>query len=257
METNYKIQLSKTMWVKVNEFLLSVSSSDSIDALNNKILKEIPAVIPFENSGILIEMGKSSKPVIQESVNLGKKWNDSFNNYYYNISTQPEFDKNTFSINYHSMEKHNKCEYYNDFILPQDINHSAGFIIFAQENPIYTFVLNRTRSERMYSKEELSVIKIIQPHVSNYYRMQSLFERIKKLPVLKSELDTDNGLLSPRESEVTYLLLQRTKPADIAKELRISILTVRKHIQNIYEKLNVMDRKQLFQKIHLDFKKND
>jgi DNA-binding NarL/FixJ family response regulator len=116
--------------------------------------------------------------------------------------------------------------------------------------------LNRTASEHMYTDDEMNIMKIIQPHISNYYRMLSLLGRFRNIPVLISELEEDNSLLSVRESEVIHFLLQRLKPADIAKELKISILTVRKHIQNIYDKLNVMDRKQLYQKIHLDFKKN-
>ena len=71
------------------------------------------------------------------------------------------------------------------------------------------------------------------------------------------EIDNDNSLLSRRESEITYLLLQRLKPDQIAKELRISIFTVRKHIQNIYEKLNVADRKQFFRKIQMNLNNKD
>ena len=242
MIRNYKMQLSKTKWIKVNDFLLSLNSADTIGELNSKIVKEISSVVAFENSGILMELDDTFKPTITESVNSGKKWNDSFNEYYYNISNSPEFDKNIFSANFHELKREHNSEYYNDFLAPQDINYAVGFMISAEENKLtHTLVLNRTRSEHMYNTEELSVMKIIQPHVSNYYKMQSLLSRFRKLPILKSELETDNSLLSERESEITYMLLQRLKPADIAKEFKISVLTVRKHIQNIYEKLNVTD----------------
>ena len=69
------------------------------------------------------------------------------------------------------------------------------------------------------------------------------------MPVHFSELEKDNYLLSKRESEIISLLMQRLKPEEIGRELKISVLTVRKHIQNIYEKLNVMNRQELFQKI--------
>jgi DNA-binding CsgD family transcriptional regulator len=258
MEFIDKKQLSKSRWLKANDFLLSISSADSIEALNSGILKEIPALIPFENSGIFIELDANFKPTILESVNSEKKWNDSFNEYYHNISTAPEFDKNIFFANFNELKHYHQSEYYNDFLLPQDINYSVGIIISAEANkPTHTLVLNRTKSERMYNPGELSVMSIIEPHISGYYKMLSLLERFKRLPVLMPEIGIDNGLLSRRESEITYLLLQRQKPTDIAKELKISILTVRKHIQNIYEKLNVADKKELFRKIHLDFKKND
>ncbi|MFH0977188.1 MAG: helix-turn-helix transcriptional regulator [Spirochaetota bacterium] len=258
MELVDKKQLSKSRWLKANDFLLSVSSADSIKELNTGILEEIPALIPFGNSGIFMELSENFIPTIVESVNSAKKWNDSFNEYYYKISNSPGFDKNIFYANIRALKRYHNSEYYNDFLVPQDISYSAGFMISALGNkPSHIFVLNRTKGERMYTEEELSLMKIIEPHISGYYRMLSLLESFKKLPVLMSELETDSRLLSRREAEITHLLLQRLKPDGIAKELKISILTVRKHIQNIYEKLNVSDRKQLFQKIHLNFNKND
>jgi DNA-binding CsgD family transcriptional regulator len=258
MSNNHPMQLSKNKWTEVNDFLLSVSSVDSIEELNSRILNEIPALIPFEKSGILIGFGNNYKPKIEESINLEKSWNDLFNNYYNSFTVYPAFEKNVFLANHREIQKNAKSEFYNNFLIPLKIKYSIGFIISAEgNNPSHALVLNRTASEHMYTDDEMNIMKIIQPHISNYYRMLSLLGRFRKIPVLISELEEDNSLLSARESEVIHFLLQRLKPADIAKELKISILTVRKHIQNIYDKLNVMDRKQLYQKIHLDFKKTD
>jgi len=56
--------------------------------------------------------------------------------------------------------------------------------------------------------------------------------------------------LTPREKEVCQLLLKRRTYKQIATELFISINTVKKHIQHIYEKLSVNNRSQLFKKIY-------
>ncbi|MEW6574029.1 MAG: LuxR C-terminal-related transcriptional regulator [Bacillota bacterium] len=45
--------------------------------------------------------------------------------------------------------------------------------------------------------------------------------------------------LTPREQEVAQLLLCRLRNKEIAEKLRLSIRTVRKHRQNIYQKLGV------------------
>jgi DNA-binding CsgD family transcriptional regulator len=54
--------------------------------------------------------------------------------------------------------------------------------------------------------------------------------------------------LSPREGEVFILLLTEAAPKDIAYNLDISIYAVNKHISNIYRKLNVQSRTELFAK---------
>lgn len=74
-----------------------------------------------------------------------------------------------------------------------------------------------------------------------------------KLPVMRIELEQYTRMLSEREIEIVNLLLRRLKPGEIAVELDRSPLTVKKHIANIYRKLNITDRQQLFEKIlHTD-----
>ncbi|MBN2401067.1 MAG: response regulator transcription factor [Spirochaetes bacterium] len=255
MEPINRANLSKTLWEKLNEFLLSLNSVESIEQLNYLVLNEISAIIPFDNSGVLIELGRDFKPEIKESINLEKKWIDLFNTYFYETIAPPDYDKIVFSADHRQMKTQH--EYYNEFLAPQNIKNVAGFAIFGRQNtPTHSVLLNRTKSEGMFRANDLIILKTIQPHISGYYRMLSVTECLRKLPVVAPELDPDNRLLSGRESEITCLLLQRLKPVDIAKELKISILTVRKHIQNIYQKLNVSDKQQLFRKIQQDYKNN-
>ena len=49
-------------------------------------------------------------------------------------------------------------------------------------------------------------------------------------------------VLTPREKEILSLLCKGLNYQEIANTLVISQFTVRKHIQNIYAKLNVSDR---------------
>jgi len=51
--------------------------------------------------------------------------------------------------------------------------------------------------------------------------------------------------LTPREMEVARLAAQGRRNAEIANELRISILTVETHIKHIYGKLKVRSRTEL------------
>ncbi|KGA98649.1 hypothetical protein AJ85_06425 [Alkalihalobacillus alcalophilus ATCC 27647 = CGMCC 1.3604] len=62
------------------------------------------------------------------------------------------------------------------------------------------------------------------------------------------DCDTNKNLvlhLTSREREVTYFLCKGYRYEEIAKELYISINTVKKHIKNIYQKTNVNSRASL------------
>jgi DNA-binding CsgD family transcriptional regulator/multisubunit Na+/H+ antiporter MnhF subunit len=55
--------------------------------------------------------------------------------------------------------------------------------------------------------------------------------------------------LSPREKEVTLLLLQGKSAKEIANVLDITVSTANFHIRNIYKKLNISKRSELFARI--------
>ncbi|HEY8499602.1 MAG TPA: helix-turn-helix transcriptional regulator, partial [Clostridia bacterium] len=57
--------------------------------------------------------------------------------------------------------------------------------------------------------------------------------------------------LSPREKEVASLLLQGQSAKEIAVILEISISTVNFHIKNLYKKLNIGNRSELFARFAL------
>ena len=249
------MRVTDKAWSKLNSFLLSVGSAESIEELNQEILKNISSIIPFDNSGVSISLREGIDPKITASVNSENRWNDLFNSHYHSISIFPDFDRNIFYADNLQLRDAFKTEYYNDFLLPQKIRYTAGFILFSRENiPCGTLVLNRSDSCGMFSDEELMLLKISAQHISNYSRMLSISESLKKIPVMITELETGNKILSPRETEIVSLLMKRMKPSEISRELKISLLTVRKHIQNIYDKLNVMDRKQLYQRINQNYK---
>lgn len=251
------MRLSVKDWEKINNFLLSIGSAQSVEVLNTILLDTVSELVPFERPGILIELGSSLIPRISASVNSEQKWNDLFNGYYHTISKAPDLGESIFSADNRILRDDFNREYYHDFIIPQDISFSAGLVFFSSDNrPTHSLVLNRGSSERMYTEKEITLLKIISPHISSHYRNLQAAESLHSVPVVAAELEHNRGVLSRREGEIAMLLLRRLRPSDIARRLDISLLTVRKHIQNIYQKLEVSDRKQLLQRIHNEYRKN-
>lgn len=53
--------------------------------------------------------------------------------------------------------------------------------------------------------------------------------------------------LTPAEAEVVKLLLEDTKPIEIARRRRCSLNTVRNHIRNVHKKLGIANTPELIQ----------
>ncbi|ULQ61204.1 helix-turn-helix transcriptional regulator [Brucepastera parasyntrophica] len=61
--------------------------------------------------------------------------------------------------------------------------------------------------------------------------------------------------LTPREQEVLVMLLSGRVPKQIAGKLNISYETTRFHIKNLYRKLNIQSRAELFDMYYSDLGK--
>ncbi len=74
--------------------------------------------------------------------------------------------------------------------------------------------------------------------------------------VLSPALSQEVSLIQPphsltdREKNVVFLIIRGKKNQEIAQELNISIPTVKKHIQNIFQKMNVSNRASLIAKLY-------
>lgn len=56
--------------------------------------------------------------------------------------------------------------------------------------------------------------------------------------------------LTPREAEVLELLIRDASYAEICSELNVTINTVKKHVNNLYRKVDVASKSELFKKFH-------
>ena len=80
-------------------------------------------------------------------------------------------------------------------------------------------------------------------------------DRKKELPDTEHDITKDpeaacrKAGLTSRETEITLLLLQNFHNAEIATQLHISESTVKKHVSNIYAKLEVGRREELKDKL--------
>jgi DNA-binding NarL/FixJ family response regulator len=66
----------------------------------------------------------------------------------------------------------------------------------------------------------------------------------------KGQVSSDAEILTEREKEILDLLAQGYLYKEIATELYISKLTVKKHIHNIYDKLHVQTRTEALNKAY-------
>jgi len=118
-------------------------------------------------------------------------------------------------------------------------------IFNAIKSGAYGYLLKETKAEKIYEAigETLSGGAAMSPSIA----MKTL--KLLKNPVVFENPETSEVIeLSTREIEVLEQLSKGLKNKDIADNLFISFSTVKKHIENIYKKLQAHNRIELIQK---------
>lgn len=101
--------------------------------------------------------------------------------------------------------------------------------------------LNRLHEDEDFSDKEVQILKVLQPHIFNRLKMWHVVARHSSTETVFIH---DYGI-SLRESDVVRCILQGMSNAEISSELNISQGTVKKHLENIFQKTSVHSRIEL------------
>jgi DNA-binding CsgD family transcriptional regulator len=129
-----------------------------------------------------------------------------------------------------------RTQFYADFLRPWGPN---GFLMSvclpAPTGRTRTFTLHSERAD--FAERERTLLDLLQPHLSQLRRTAEV--RIRARAAI---LATQDDRLTERETEILRRVAEGMRNREIAQALWIAPGTVKKHLDNIYAKLDVRDR---------------
>jgi DNA-binding CsgD family transcriptional regulator len=135
-----------------------------------------------------------------------------------------------------SVEELHALDLYREVYARMGAEDQISFILPSEPGMIVGIALNR--ATRGFTDAERELLELVRPHLAQAFRGAHLRERAD--PTSPRRLA---GLgLTEREAEVMRLLVAGHSAAGVAEELTISVHTARRHIANIYSKLEVENR---------------
>jgi DNA-binding CsgD family transcriptional regulator len=125
---------------------------------------------------------------------------------------------------------------YSEWLHPYDIEHELELAIPSPQWHTRTFVFDRVgRGSRDFSERDRLALDLLKPHLTRLWEKAAERKR-------HAAVESDAAILTAREREVlSWVARGRTNP-QIAEILWLSPATVRKHLENVYEKLEVNTR---------------
>jgi DNA-binding NarL/FixJ family response regulator len=109
--------------------------------------------------------------------------------------------------------------------------------------------LHRSHLALDFTDLECAILDVVRSHIQNFYNCFETISRLSRSAPTKEEIIERCGSLSHREVEIAVLLCQGLTFGEIATCLFISRRTVETHIENMYDKLNVHDKKTAIEKL--------
>lgn len=128
-------------------------------------------------------------------------------------------------------------------------------------NELLSCIYSRAKE---YSEQQLTMMCMIQPHLETAWKNWKRLRRMQRELVVLQEAvahsdDEDAEMvrlreavnsLTNRQCDVVELIAEGMDNQQIADQLRISVFTVKKHLQMIFKKLDILHRTELAAKWH-------
>lgn len=142
-----------------------------------------------------------------------------------------------------SEEVRNKSLFYQDYLKAFDLIHVAGIVIANNETFLGTATFYKSAQGGDFDHRDMYILELFVPHLKRKFeneRRKGLGKEGNSPFLLKYGYQLTN-----REIEIMGLLLYGYSNGEIGLRLKIATNTVKKHISNIYSKLDVENRPQL------------
>jgi len=143
-----------------------------------------------------------------------------------------------------------KSKQYKEMYEPQDIYHGLYVTIVHNDYPLGLLGLFRAKEEPEFSAKDLFCMELLKIHLELKLYMLLTEEQAKpnSQSVTSAAQNSVSYNLSRREQEIISHICKGETDEEISNCLYISRGTLRRHVYNIYRKVNVKSRVQLIKK---------
>jgi DNA-binding CsgD family transcriptional regulator len=130
--------------------------------------------------------------------------------------------------------------YYREFMLPLKHRHVADMFFRSDGDIIGVLTMLREAGLRPFSQQELTLLRQLQPFLEYTLNTVYLPKRYRERESIQASFK-----LTERELDVVELIVAGASNKIIARELALSLATVKTHIQHIFHKVEVPSRTAL------------
>lgn len=246
------MELTNNDWMYVNNLVLKINSNISNAKMREAALNSLKLKIPNDASTFFVtnECGDLIDPIyvgLPRSIpeKYPSIWQDIDYKKWIFATGKTGVFRTSDLMDSHTFEKQ---KYYVDVLNKLDLYHEITVSLAYEDEFLGVITLFRSKDRCGFTEHEAELLKMLQEHFAqrlfrDKYLNSSTTE--SQLLVQAANALAKKHTLTIRETEITQLLVQNVELPCICEQLYISLSTARKHIANIYRKLDVHSHLEL------------
>lgn len=242
--------LESNDWMILNSIIYKIYTTENPLVMRQQLLEQMKLVLDFDSADFYLaskeEEGKLVEPVM------------------YNCDEEQvaayEEPGNTRGIMYNGKslvyretdiipeEKRVETEYYKKVYRPNNWNYSIQMILGKDKEFLGVITFYRTIGKDNFQYNDIFLLDLLKDHLAYRLYRDRRENNSGKEKLTVTEAAEEYGL-TKRERTILRLLMQGEDNNQLCEELSISVNTLKKHILNIYRKLGIRNRVQMFKMI--------
>lgn len=249
------VKLFDRDWRFIVEAIYQINSITSLDSFQREVLEHLQVVAPADQGTFFLYSTDGDFRPIGTPVVVGDPakymdlfMNGSYNNdpYFTGMVSLGQRNRVFRDSDILPEEYRIRTRLYREVYARQGIHYGLRAFLICNNSLEGNISIFNTKERGEFSDKAVEILAILEPHIALKLWMLRHPDRtqIQKPPIDATTLISYG--LTNRELEILAAVMQGTSDRDIADRLCISFSTFKKHLYNIYRKLNVNSRIQLY-----------
>ena len=248
-------------WQALSQLIYRMNRCKDYTDFSKTILEQIQSIIPF-SQGLVFKASKtesninlSNAAIIPQTPELQFYVDKYMNGRYASRWTSYLNSPWSSVFRYSNITPDNawtNTPIYTEILKPQNLYYAIYMTFVHRDQPLGAIAIWRKQNEQDFSDRELFMLEMLKIHIELKLFYLLNFEVVPKTYSAYSKRSTltqfaEEKSLTKRELEILQLMNNGKSGPEICANLYISDSTLRKHVHNIYQKLDVKNRVQLLQ----------
>lgn len=243
-------KLETNDFIILNNMIYKIYATELFDTMRQELFEQLKLLIDFDSADFYMASREKGKllcnPVTYNcDVDLSEAYEDIDYSRGIVNSGKMLIYRETDII---SDETRIETEYYKKVYKPNNWHYALQMVVAKHKEFLGAITLYRTIGKEDFQYDDIFVMDLLKDHLA--FRMQKyLFHNDGGVGKLTVTEITEKYELTRREHAILKMLMSGSDNAQICKEFVITANTLKKHILNIYRKLGIKNRVQLFKMV--------